>query len=245
MHDPQQPNSFATRTHAAFKQGGRRRLLGATLAALALLLVLVVLGPEQQEIKERFEYYGAPGELRIMPEISIVEGRDARQQIPKSLQQPPPPAEIIVEEEPLDPDAEEIVAKRREEKPSEHVPLDVAADSEHATEEQVELSLPQQRNPDWFILHQVRPQYPLDAPEHERRLPTVFVRAAIFVGTDGRVIEKMVLATNGGPTFSAAVLKALGEWVFGWRVDPGAGRWIEMTWNFRSPYFTPGTVRSR
>lgn len=245
MHEPQPPNSFATRAHTAFKQGGRRRLLGATLAALALLLVLIVLGPDQQEIKQRFEYYGAPGELRIMPEISIVEGRDARQQVPKSLQQPPPPAEIIVEEEPRDPNAEEVVAKPRKEQPSEHVPLDVASDSEQATEEQVELSLPQQRNPDWFILHEVRPQYPLDAPENERRLPTVFVQAAIFVGKDGKVIEKMVLATNGGPTFSAAVLAALGEWVFGWRVDPGAGRWIEMTWNFRSPYFTPGTTLPR
>ena len=245
MHEPQRPDIFATRAHAAFKRGGRRRLLGAAVATLVLLLLLVVLGPEQAEIKQRFEHYGAPGELHIMPEISIVEGRDARQQVPKSLQQPPPPAAIIVEDEPRDPRATETAPKPRQETPSESVPLDLAADADEADRDQVELSLPQQRNPDWYILHQVRPEYPLDAPERERRLPTVFVRAAIFVGKDGRVLEKMVLATNGGPTYSAVVLEALGEWVFGWRVDPGAGRWIEMTWNFRSPYFTPAAAARR
>ncbi len=245
MQELQRPDIFATRAHAAFKRGGRRRLLGAALAALAMLLLLVVLGPEQAEIKARFEYYGAPGELLIMPEISIVEGRDARQQVPKSLQQPPPPAEIIVEEEPRDPLATETVAKPRKDQPSESVPLEVSADAEQADQDQVELNLPQQRNPDWYILHQVRPEYPLDAPESERRLPTIFVRAAIFVGKDGKVLEKMVLATNGGPTYSTVVLEALGAWVFGWRVDPGAGRWIEMTWNFRSPYFTPAGALPR
>ena len=245
MRPPESPHRFATRAHDAYKRGGGRRLLGAAAAAVGLLALLVLLGPEQEEIKRRFEYYGAPGELRIMPEISIDKGSDRVHQMPKSLQQPPPPAEVVVEEEMDDPDAEDVVAEPKEGTPAEVRPDDVVADAEEASEAQVELALPQQTNPDWFILHQVRPEYPVDAPESERRLPKVFVKAAIFVGRDGRVQEKMVLATNGGATYAEAVLEALGEWVFGWRIDPGAGRWIEMTWNFRSPYFTPGPDRLR
>jgi outer membrane biosynthesis protein TonB len=101
----------------------------------------------------------------------------------------------------------------------------------------VELSLPSQTNPDWYILHMVRPEYPLDAPEAERLQPVIFVRAAIFVGPSGDVAERMILATNGSRVFAEGVLAALIDWKFGWRVNPGVGRWIEMTWNFRSPYF--------
>jgi len=244
MHDEHNEHRFSTRAHAAFKQGGGRRLLAAAVVALAGLALVILLGPDQEEIKRRFEYYGAPGELRIMPEVSIDDGSDAVHQLPKSLQMPPPPAEVVVEDEPDDPDATEALPTPREGRPVEDTPLEVVADAEEASDPQVELALPQQRNPDWYILHQVRPEYPVAAPEAERRMPTVFVRAAIFVGKDGRVKEKMVLATNGGAAFSDAVLAAIGEWIFGWRVDPGAGRWIEMTWNFRSPYFTPGS-RSR
>ncbi|MFN2371463.1 MAG: hypothetical protein ABR506_09990 [Candidatus Krumholzibacteriia bacterium] len=245
MRDEHRPHAFASRAHTAFKEGGARRLLGAAAAALVLLALLVLLGPDQEEVKRRFEYYGAPGELRIMPEISIDDGRDAVHQLPKSLQQPPPPAEIVVEPESDDPDAEDTVARPREGAPTDRPPVDLVADAEQASEAQVELALPQQRNPDWFILHQVRPDYPVDAPEAERRQPLVFVEAAIFVGRDGRVTESMITATNGGPTYGRAVLAAVDQWVFGWRVDPGAGRWIEMTWNFRSPYFSGAGARLR
>lgn len=245
MRDEHRPLATTTRAQAAFRQGGGRRLLGATAAALAILALLVLLGPDEEQVKRRFEYYGAPGELRIMPEISIDDGSDAVHQIPKSLLQPPPPAEIIVEPEKDDREALETVAKPRDGTPSERLPEELVADADEASEAQVELALPQQRNPDWFILHQVRPEYPVEASDSERRLPLVFVQAAIFVGPDGRVQESMVTATNGGPAYSRVVLAALEAWVFGWRVDPGAGRWIEMTWNFRSPYFTPGPSRLR
>jgi outer membrane biosynthesis protein TonB len=60
----------------------------------------------------------------------------------------------------------------------------------------------------------------------------------VFVGPDGRVTASMVTTTNGSEVFTEEVLRAVDQWVFGWKVDPGAGRWIEMTWNFRSPYFS-------
>ncbi len=237
MDQAPHPHSFTTRAQAAFRGGGRKRLFAATGVALVGLLVLVLLGPDEQEIKKRFEYYGAPDELRIMPVISIEEGADAVHQLPRNLQAPPPPAEVEIEPERTDPDATEPVPEeadeRRETDPSEHV-----AEGETAEHNQVQLALPRQSNPDWFILVQVRAEYPLGVSDFERRTPVIVVRAAVFVGPDGRVQEAMITNSTGSAAFNDAVLDALVQWVFGWRVDPGAGRWIEMTWNFRSPYFT-------
>ncbi len=236
-------SSFTTEAQSEFRRRGPRRFAGAAVAVLGLLLVLVWLGPDQQTIKHKFENYGAPGELKIMPEISIDEGADRRYQLPKSLQKPPPPAIIEPMEKDLDPKAKEEVSV-----PDDFlnqlvfdpvVPVD--PDAEKVTKDQVELKLPQQSNPDWYILEEVRPEYPIAASEDERRMPIISVKAAIFVGPDGTVLEKMILATNGSRVFAEEVLNALGKWKFGWRVEPGEGRWIEMTWNFKSPYFIGST----
>lgn len=231
---------FTTRAQAAFRRGNTRRLLGAAVAAVAGLVILVLLGPDQAEVKKRFEYYGTPDELRIMPEISIEEGRDHTRQLPQSLQAPPPPAEIEVEPEETVDEAEEVLPDPVEAEDREVQPVPVVDPAQIAENPQVQLSMPRQSNPDWYILREERPAYPLEVSESERRTPVIFVRAAIFVGTDGKVKERMLLGTNGSAAYGDAVLDALENWLFGWRVDPGSGRWIEMTWNFRSPYFTPG-----
>lgn len=230
------PGSFTTQAQAAFKSGGGKRLLAAAVLAILGLVALVLLGPDESVIKERFEYYGAPDELRIMPEISIEDGSDAAHQLPQSLQAPPPPAELEVEPEEKDPDATEPAPKEAEQQRHSD-PSEYYAEGETSERNQVQLALPQQSNPDWFILHQVRPEYPLGVSDFERRQPVIVVRAAVFVGPDGMVKEVMVTNSTGSDAFGEAVLEAIGQWVFGWRVDPGAGRWIEMTWNFRSPYF--------
>ncbi len=211
--------------------------------ALVCVFLLIWLGPDQQTIKDKFENYGAPGELKIMPEISIEEGSDQVHLLPKSLRNPPPPAFTEPQEEQNDPEAEiEVVV------PKEHRPQLIFdnvtkfdPDAEKAAQDQVELKLPQQRNPDWYILKETRPEYPVNASEDERRTPVIFVKAAIFVDPEGKVQEKMVLATNGSRIFATEVLEALGQWEFGWRVKPDQGRWIEMTWNFKSPYFIGST----
>jgi hypothetical protein len=240
MTDSGRRHHFTTRAQAAFRGGSAKRLAGAAVVAVLALVALIVLGPDEESIKRRFEYYGAPDELRIMPEISIEDGADLTRQLPQSLQAPPPPAEIEVErEDPVD-KADEVLPEPVEAPDDTDVqPVQVVDPAEVAENEQVQLSLPRQSNPDWYILRETRPSYPLEVSEAERRTPVVFVRAAIFVGPDGTVLEKLILGTNGSAAYSEAVLEALGEWLFGWRVEPGTGRWIEMTWNFRSPYFTP------
>lgn len=232
-------STFTTAAQDAFRRGGRRRLWWSAAAAIVVLGLLIVMGPDRRSIQRRFRFYGAPGELRIMPEISIDEGKDRVHQLPKSLQVPPPPASIQIVPEDLDPRATEIAPKQREDREIRNEDaVEPNPDADTADKAQVELSLPSQTNPDWYILHMVRPEYPLAAPEQERRQPVIFVKAAIFVGPSGDVVERMILATDGSRVFAEEVLAKLAEWKFGWRVNPGSGRWIEMTWNFNSPYFS-------
>jgi len=240
--DPE-PRHFSTAAHSAFKQGGGRRLLAAAAAAAVIIVLLVLLGPDKSEIDRRFEIYGAPGELRIMPDISIVEGKDARQQVPQSLQQPPPPSPVIVDEEPEDKDAEMTVAKPRDARPAEVQPVVEPMDDLDARDNLVEMSTPLQTSPDYYIIRMVNPEYPLDASDADRRTPRIYVEAEAFVGPDGHVTDVVIRASNGGAAYSHAVVAAFGQWQVGWRVDPGLGRWLRRTWYFRSPYFTPAAPR--
>jgi len=216
-------------------------MLWAALAAVVGLVVLVLLGPDEQAVKERFEYYGAPGELQIMPEISIEDGRHEFHQIPRSLQVQPPPSNIEIEKEDPQKDGTVDIPPINLEEPNEvdrssEFPRDNAEMSE---DEMVEMALPMQSNPDYYILHLVRPEYPLGASEAERRIPVIFVDVVIFVGPDGLVTDAWVNRTNGSRLFIDETLKAVKQWKFGWRIDPGIGRQYVIPWRFKSPYFTP------
>ncbi len=233
-------SQFTTQAQLAERQGTHRRILWAIIFSLVALLLFILLGPDVESVKKRFEYYGVEGELRIMPEINIEDGQDLTHQLPKNLMTPPPPSQMEIEPEELSENGTEFIPEESPE-PINEIISDAprpTPDSEEASEERVELNLPQQSNPDWYIITQIRPQYPLQAPEEERRLPVVFVQVAIFVGPDGTVSDAMVQATNGSKVYSDEVLERVKQWEFGWRVPPGAGRWITMTWNFKSPYFT-------
>ncbi len=238
--NPGRPRLFTTRAQLAERQGSRRRILWAVVFSLVALLAFILLGPDAESVKKRFEYYGVEGDLRIMPEISIEDGHDQIHQLPKTLTMPPPPTSVEIEPEDQSETGTVFIPKVTTEPVSEVLTDQPRPDpdSEVASTERVELSLPQQSNPDWYIIHQVRPEYPLTASEEERRLPVIFVRVAIFVGPSGKVSDAMIQATNGSSVFANEVLKRVKLWEFGWRVPPGAGRWIAMTWNFNSPYFT-------
>jgi TonB family protein len=216
-------------------------MIWAAVVAVAGLALLVLLGPDEQEIKERFEYYGAPGELKIMPEISIEEGQQPVHQIPRSLQVEPPPANLEIERE--DPSEDGMVevppVNLQEQNQVETVREFPSEDADLTSDQQVEMARPLQTNPDYYILNLVRPQYPLDASETERRTPVIIVTVAIHVGPDGLVSDAWITRNTGGPHFGEECLKAVRQWKFGWRVDPGVGRQFPITWRFKSPYFTP------
>lgn len=192
---PQAPPDQPASAQAAFRRGGRKRMLAAGGVAVIALILLVVLGPTQEEVKRRFEYYGKPGEMQIMPEISIVEGQNERRQLPKTLQSPPPPSRIEIDEMPESENA--TMPKPKDGPVRDRQPVDLPStepnpDSDQVERNQVELALPQQTSPDWFILEQYLPEYPFDAPQNEQRIPVVQVKVAIFVDPDGEVSEAMI-----------------------------------------------------
>jgi TonB family protein len=236
--------ALTTELQVRVRRSGRKRFLWAGVVALVGLILLVVLGPDEKVIKERFEYYGAPGELEIMPEISIDDGHQNIHQLPKSLQVQPPPSNIEVErEEPTEEGTEEIPPESLQE------PNQVTEASEFprenaelSSEQQVEMALPMQTNPDFYLLHHVLPEYPLAASETERRTPVIQVFVAIWVDPDGIVQEAWVTRNDGGRHFEIAALEAVRQWRFGWRVDPGIGRQMHFPFRFKSTYFTPGRI---
>jgi len=218
----------------------RWRWLFAVALSLVGLVAIVIFGPDEDAIKEKFEYYGTPDEIRIMSEISIEEGHDLSQQLPKSLQLPPPPSQVEFDQEKPDEDGTEPMPEESPTKPNEIVfefP-DSQDDSEKSEEYQVEMALPMQSNPDFFIEHLVRPEYPIEATELERRTPVIVVKIGLFVAKDGSVSDAIILDSTGSASFEAAVLVAVRQWRFSWRVDPGAGRWLQFPFNFKSPYFS-------
>lgn len=216
-------------------------MLWAGLAAVLGLLLLVLLGPSEKEIKDRFEYYGAPGELKIMQEISIEEGRQDKYQIPRSLMSQPPPSNIEIEkEDPTEDGTVEIppvnIQKPNTSKIASEFPHE---ETELSSEPQVKMARPMQSNPDYYILNLVIPEYPLGASEAERRIPIIYVNVNIFVGPDGLVTDAWVNSTNGSRLFVEAGIEAAKQWKFGWRINPGIGRSYVIPWQFKSPYFTP------
>lgn len=235
------PRVFTTRAQALERGQVGRRLGYSVLGALLLLALGIWLSPEAEEEAIPFRHYGVQDELRIMPDLSIDDGRETRHQLPKSLQAPPPPSRLEVEREPESENATEPrppEPTERQEEILDDTPLP-QPDAETAEQDQVEMLLPQQSNPDFFILKHVPAQYPLNASEEDRRIPLIFVKASMFVGPDGKVSDVLVEATNGGQAFVDEVMRKLKMMEFGWRVDPGPGRWINTTFNFRSPYFQP------
>jgi len=217
-------------------------MLWAGVVAVAGLVLLVLLGPNEQEIKDRFEYYGAPGELKIMPEISIEEGQQNVHQIPRSLLAQPPPSNIEIEKEDPTEDGTEEIPPVNLQKPNKAKSVSefLLEDSELSSEPQVKMVQPLQTNPDYYILNMPHPEYPLGVSEDERRIPVIFVHVNIFVGPDGLVTHAWLNSTNGSRLFVDASIKAAEQWKFGWRNDPGIGRSYVLRWQFKSPYFTPG-----
>ncbi len=182
---------FTTKAHDAFKRGGHKRILGAILAAVLLVIIGFLLGPEYDPKEDVLANYGAPGELVIMPQISIKDGQDQSHQLPKSLQIPPPPSRMEIEKEETSEKGSVPVPKETEAPPNDVLTpvTNFNTDAEVASKNLVELNMPQQSNPDLFIIHQVHPQYPLafnrafgirDTAELDRDLVTKAIATGVF-----------------------------------------------------------------
>ena len=200
----------------------------------------MILGPKREEVKDRFEFPGAEGPLKIMPEISITPGEDAIEQMPRYFRETPPPPAVEIQPDEPDPEAIEAMPFLDEPQPPSETESDVAvADPDLEQVNLVEFSLPQQTNPDFVLIRMIRPHYPSQASEEQRRTPLINVEAAIYIAESGEVTASMILSSNGGPVFDEVVLKAVNQWLYKPIIKDGRppeGRWQTLTWRFWSPY---------
>ena len=67
------------------------------------------------------------------------------------------------------------------------------------------------------------------------------MRLAIFVDPEGNVAEAIIQSATASRVYTDEALEKIKQWKFGWKIDPQAGRWIELTFNFNSPY----SIKSR
>ncbi len=206
-----------------------------------LLVLLVLFGPEREEVKRRFEFPGAEGPLKIMPEISITPGEDRLEQLPQYFRQTPPPPAVEVQPEEVDPRAVETVPRRDRPQPQVDTETDLAVEADPDLEQVnlVEFSLPQQTNPDFVLIKMVRPTYPGNATEEQRRTLVINVEVAIYIEVTGQVTASMILSSDGGPTFDEVVLRAVNQWLYRPIIKDGKppqARWQTLTWRFWSPY---------
>jgi len=237
-------SDYTTKTQADYRRRAPRRVLAAGVLAVAALGLVVLFGPSAESVQKRFTYYGAPGEIHIMREISITESQDERHQLPKSLSQPPP-APLAVEQDehpkPKGQVTQPVRAIANEQHHSESVPSPVpgaVADDRR----QSKMSLPRQSSRDFTIETMVNPIYPLGATQRERRTRVIVVQVGLFVNVAGEVAEAMVLTSTGSRAFDEAALTAVRQWKFSWLITPTQGRWLQFPVNFRSPYPAGATL---
>jgi protein TonB len=203
---------------------------------MVVLLLIILIDPGGRELARRFTPYGAEGPLRIMPEISIDEGADEVYQ--KAKQAPRESAPIYeFEPETISPRATQAVPMQPvEPQPEVNVAAEVAEDGVG----EVELLLPRSTADQAFIItNMVRPLYPIDAREDERRRPEILVRSAVFLDATGAITAAMITHSEGSAAFDEVVLAAVRQWRFEPVIRDGvppAPRWLEIPWRFKSPY---------
>lgn len=233
------PTSIADRARTG------RRLAGALAVAVVIIVVLVVLGPSARDVERRFTPYGAEGPLRIMPEISIDQGQSEVYQRPDLSPRHAAPQYEIIPEPPV-PHATEVQPPRQLEKVSPTSSVDPDVDEKPDADVEVEgvgtaeLLLPRQTADQAFIIKKmVRPIYPLEATEAERRLDEITVEVGVFVTATGSIQAVMISRCDGGPAFERAVRTAMQQWEFEPVIKDGKApdpRWLVLTWKFRGPY---------
>ncbi|HOX25237.1 MAG TPA: energy transducer TonB [Candidatus Krumholzibacteria bacterium] len=226
----------------------RRRLWWALPAALAILGLVVWLGPSADEVERKFTPYGTEGPLRILPEISIEEGEDLAFRRARREAVPPPPApDYQVEPDRPDPRALQLLpdlAEQAGDRPDrgelDRAPADDAVIDAGDGDADVDLSMPSQHTDSDFIIRKlVRPLYPARATAEDRRRPLITVEAAFYLDERGEIVAVMVQSNDGGPEFAEAVRAAMSLWEFAPRLRDGVPprpRWLVVIWRFRSPF---------
>lgn len=220
----------------AYRRKQRRILWASVGGAVLVLLLLIIFGPDRDEVKRRWEFSGKEGPLEVMPELSIEDGADARHQErlrrAQELSSPAPNFEV------LEIEGEEPTRDVVSPEPDDAEEIDTESEPEWDAYDTVELKLPTQTNPCFHLRRQVYPRYPADASHADRARPLITVKVAFFVGPEGRVGGSYIMTSDGSAPFDDVVLKAVEQW----RYEPDFaacaspdGFWNVLTVLFRTP----------
>ncbi len=185
-------------------------------------------------VRESMKFYpGAYGPLRVMPQLAIENGTDAREQRASRARSQPP---VAPRQEPIPPaERGEIVPPQSPARQT--ADASAASDADLGDVDAVEMHLPAQMNPCFVLDRLVRPEYPLEADAQARAQRAISVEAAFYVSETGAVTGAYILQSSGLPLFDDVVLRAVNQWRFKPVTDPacpGLGFWVRLPVIFRS-----------
>jgi len=246
---PPSPRRLFSPTSEAERARVGRRLFWALPAALVIIGVMVLLGPDAESIERKFTPYGEVGPLRLLPEISIDDAEDDRhQRAAVEASAPPAAPEYQIEPEPRSDQALDSAPVSNDVQPDlphageseAELPLTDALSTAADGDASVDMDLPSQTvDSDFIITKLVRPLYPARASTADRARPVITVTAGFFLDSGGEVQALIIQGNDGGPEFATATRQAMEQWEFQPRLRDGvppAPRWLLVTWRFRSPY---------
>ena len=225
----------------AFRHGSyRRRILLASGAALVGLVILALLGPDEDRLQQLLFHTGVEGELRVLPNIEIIRDEDPRSQDPQQMRASTPKGmqvEVTDKHEP-NPTTENAIPVP----PPQGVPNYTVENDTKPKEgewqgnedrQQVRMVRPSQRSLDFVLVKLVRPRYPKGPI-----LPyPITVDVAIYVESDGTVSDAYVTRGQGGKRFENEALRAVRQWQYRYLGEKGKAEpfWDQVRWIFKPP----------
>jgi TonB family protein len=193
---------------------GRRWLVAAALALLCVLLV-PLLGPSPERMRELLAHTGVEGPLELLPAIDILPDEqeqplDPMQAMPQATEGIEIPPQLS---SPVESAENQVNPSERMGKPAaEHWTTQLRDDpTPMDPRSQLESHSPSQRSLDFVLDRFVKPEYP-EAASAEARSRVVLVKVAMYVDEQGLVAFSYIIESDGGPLFDRAVLDAVRLW---------------------------------
>jgi TonB family protein len=194
---------------------GRRLALMAGAALLVLVLV-ALLGPESDPSQEWYEHTGVRGEIQILDALSISRDSDPvdRNSIPE-IEDATRGVDVTLTEKIVQPDPLNPLPKEDERGDyGKNVRrVDDSEAQEIVGENPVELQGRSQQSLNFLLLFLVNPEYPDGVAASIRQLEIV-VATHLYVDEKGIVAQAYVSRNDGGPAFERAVLDAVRQWIY-------------------------------
>lgn len=229
------PSSLRTH-HGSY---ARRLALACGLAVLGIVLV-AVLGPDEDRLENLLFHTGVEGELRVLPEIQIIDAEDPVTQEEKHTMAGATQGldvEVVDRTEPERPTENPLPVDPRRGRPDPSLPVNqVPTDGLLGATDQVDqvrMMRPTQRSNDFILVKMSRPVYPPGIPPALRQR-TVHVDVAIYVEADGKVSGAYVTRSTASRPFEDAALAAVQGWEYRYVGREGKAQpfWDQVRWIF-------------